>query len=191
MQFVITLPYSTYMLLLQEAKAFNFINDDLMTTKYGPRRISKVAETLTKPIFKKRGFGEAAILNEWETVVGPEIAHHSCPERLAKSRDQERGAVLHLRVGNGAYATQLIHQEPQLIERINGYYGYKAIERIKIIQGPLPKKEVKAKQVEPVLDQKQTESLKSKLSHIEDPELREALEGLGRSVTHKQNTKKI
>ncbi len=160
-----------------------------MAKSYGPRRISKITDKVTKPIFRKRGFGEAAILHEWETVVGPEVAHFTCPERLAKSRQEGRGAILHLRVANGAYATQLIHQEPQLIERINGFYGYNAVEQIKIIQGPLPEKKKKIKREEPVLDKEQKQSLKAKLSEIEDPELREALEGLGTSLGGKKIVK--
>jgi len=160
-----------------------------MAKHYGPRRISKLTEKLTKPIFRKRGFGEAAILHEWENVVGEEIAKVTCPERLVTSRQEGRAATLHLRVSNGAFATQLIHMEPQLIERLNGYYGYKAVEKIKLIQGPLPEKEAKKPVQEPQLNDSQKKTLQSKIADIDDPELREALEGLGKSVVGKKNRK--
>jgi hypothetical protein len=35
-------------------------------------------------------------------------------------------------------ATRLQHLEPQLIERINGYFGYRAIARLRLLHGAAP-----------------------------------------------------
>ena len=45
---------------------------------------------------------------------------------------------MHLRVASGGLAMELQHFEPVLVERINAYFGYPAVARVKLIQGPLP-----------------------------------------------------
>ena len=37
----------------------------------------------------------------------------------------------------GSAALELQHSEPQLLERINGYFGYPAVARLRLIQAPL------------------------------------------------------
>jgi len=160
-----------------------------MAKRYGPRPLSWEIEKLTKPVFRKRGFGEAAILTEWDTVVGEQWARHTCPEKLARSRVEGRGATLHLRVDGGAYATELVHLEPQLVQRINSFYGYKAIEKIKIIQGPLPEKKRPKSEPQAPLTEAAEQSLNNRLDGIDDPELRAALEGLGRGISGKHAKK--
>ena len=49
---------------------------------------------------------------------------------------QKKGATLVLRV-EGPAALEVQHQAPQIIERINSYFGYRAIEDIRILQAPL------------------------------------------------------
>ena len=161
-----------------------------MAKRYGPQPLSWQIEKLTKPIFRKRGFGEAAILTDWETVVGPLWASHSCPEKLIRSRDEARGATLHLRVDSGAFATELTHSEPQLLQRINGFYGYRAVERIKVIQGPLPPKKHCLPSRDDALSAEDEDTLSTRLARVEDPDLRAALEGLGRGVAGKNSAKK-
>ena len=79
-------------------------------------------------------------------------------------------------------ATELLHLEPLLIERINGYFGFKAVARLKITQGPLP--DTAAKPVwnpRPLKTEEETNLIES-LIEVEDEDLQRSLRALGRAV---------
>lgn len=48
------------------------------------------------------------------------------------------GGTLHVQVTSGAVALQLQHEAPRLIERVNGFLGFAAVARLKLIQAPFP-----------------------------------------------------
>ena len=47
-----------------------------------PRRISIISKSITKDIFKKRGFKEQKVITNWKDVVGDEISLYTIPESL-------------------------------------------------------------------------------------------------------------
>jgi hypothetical protein len=147
-----------------------------------PRALGTTVEKLTRPIFGKRGFSEAAIVTDWASVIGAELARHTRPERIAFARHSRSEGTLHLRVANSGLALELQHLEPQLIERINRYFGYRAVARVSISQGPVRSPEEKPVAPEKTLDPVSQKALESKLSNVTDPDLRMALERLGQRI---------
>ena len=136
---------------------------------------------LTKPIFGKRGLADGAIAKEWTNIVGPMIAEHSQPDRISYAGRERKEGLLHLRVDHSAMATELQHLEPQLLERINGYFGYKAVARMRFIHGPITeaRKDVARPATKTPPDSpKATAAVRT----VDDPELREALKRLGDAV---------
>ena len=141
---------------------------------------AELPRLIGKPL-GKRGFGEGGLIAEWPAVVGEDIARHAAPLKLAFPRGQRRDGTLTLRA-TGAFATELQHMAPQLLERINNYLGYGAIARLKIEQGRLPPR-ARAAMRQPVpLVPAEESQLASALQPIGDDDLRRALEGLGRAV---------
>jgi hypothetical protein len=129
----------------------------------------------------KRGFGEGGLIAEWPAVVGEEIARHAAPLKLSFPRGQRREGTLTLRA-TGAFATELQHMAPQLLERINGYLGYGAIARLKIEQGRLPPRARGGmRQPQPLAPDEELQ-MTTALQRIADDNLRQALEALGRAV---------
>jgi hypothetical protein len=146
---------------------------------------------LTAPLARKRGTATARLALEWTQIVGPDIARHSLPERLIggaagpaapKSASQPAGGTLRLRV-DGPLALELQHLAPQLIERINGYFGYPAVARLRIVQGPLPHRPTVSRPLLPApLAADRARALRAQVATVGDERLRAALERLGRSV---------
>lgn len=150
----------------------------------GPRALGEAVAALTRPIIGKRGFVRGGLVAEWETIVGRRLAASSLPERVSYPPKQSRGGTLHLRVASGSLAMELQHLEPQLIEKINGYVGYDAIARVRLVQGPVPQAPRRAARPvpPPPLGEEEEAALARRLDGVGDGELRAALEALGRAV---------
>jgi len=143
--------------------------------------IAVPADRITRPVFGKHGFVSGALVVDWAAIVGSAVASHTLPLRI-KFPPQERGdGVLEIKVASSAFATELQHLEPLIIERINGYFGWKAVARLKMRHGPLPRRQhVRPPPPEP--EPEAAARLDRVLSKVEDPRLREALERLGKYV---------
>jgi hypothetical protein len=104
------------------------------TTRHGMRTLGHSVTRISSPVMRRRGFAEAAILTNWDSIVGQQLADHSQPSRIVFPRGERAGGTLHLRVSS-AFAPDIQHLSPQIIERINGHFGYAAIARLELHQG--------------------------------------------------------
>ncbi len=62
------------------------------------------------------------------------------------------------------------------------YFGYRAVARLRLLQGPLPKSRKASPPAGRPLEPGEEEELVRHLCTVDDPELRHALEALGRAV---------
>ena len=86
---------------------------------------------------KRYGFAHAALLERWPEIAGSRLAEVSLPLGLGFAPGSRTGGTLTLRV-EGPMATQLQHAADLVIERVNAYFGYAAVARLKLVQGPVP-----------------------------------------------------
>jgi hypothetical protein len=147
----------------------------------GLRRLPDLLRRMLEPAARRRGLAEAKLLTDWPTVVGPLLATRCRPIRLSQ-RSGGPGGVLVLHVA-GAAALELQHSEPQILERINGYFGYGAVGRLRLIQAPLPRSKASPLPTESrdVSDAEESE-IAAAVRDIREPDLRAALSGLGRTL---------
>jgi hypothetical protein len=96
------------------------------------RPAASLLKKLVSPAFRRQGFSESDIITRWSTIVGPMLAEHSLPERMRFRTD---GGTLQIIV-NGAFALEMQHLQPVIIERINSYFGYNAVIRLSFRQVP-------------------------------------------------------
>jgi hypothetical protein len=161
-----------------------------MTRRSGvPRALATTVDRITKPLFGRRGFAEGAVIGDWPSVVGTVLAQHTSPERIVFERGARREGILHLRVDGGGHATEIQHFEPQIVERINSYFGYRAVARLKLIQGPLPPSKTVSPSKPHTLSTSEEKDLEERLAGVDDDELKSALEGLGRAVLASRHEK--
>src|SRR5215472_190898 len=131
---------------------------------------------LTAPIVAKRGGGILVRLKaEWAVIVGTDWAAVAWPSALG------RDGVLRLRAASSA-ALELQHRAPLLIERINCFFGRSVVTRLALVQGLLPLDSPLSEP--PILTRAAGAATKldERLSGIADPQLRAALDRLGRAV---------
>ena len=141
-----------------------------------PRGLAAIIPKVTRALFRSRGFVEAGVLTDWPDIVGRPLADFTCPERLG------RDGALRVRV-SGGWALELEHLEPVVLERIASYFGYRAVTRLALMQGPLPSRPADpGERAARALDSGEEAALRADLAGTDDPDLRAALERLGRAV---------
>ena len=128
----------------------------------------------------RRGFGEAQLITQWEAVIGAELAGKLAPDRLSFARGERALGSLRLRVASG-FAVEAQHLEPVIIERINSFFGYRAVARIILVQGPLPQAAAPTPRPRP-LSAEEESGLDQRLAAVPEGELRQALRRLGAAV---------
>ena len=154
--------------------------------KNQPVAAGSILRRATANALRRRGFGEGEVIARWADIVGPELAALTAPEKLQQRRGDLAGAVLHIRVA-GAAAVELQHKAPMVLERINGFYGYRAVDRLKLVQGPLPVPEVVSRPVKRAVTGAESAAIKSRASGTKSETLRQALERLGTSILSRQD----
>lgn len=148
----------------------------------GPRAVAEMTARLTRKPLGKRGFAEAALVAQWASVVGSMMGQFTAPLKIVFPPGERVGGVLHIRVASGAMATQLQHLEPLILQRINAHFGYGAVARLHMVQGPLPPRQQRKAPPPPKLTPDQEQTLQHNLETVEDPDLRDALARLGRHL---------
>ncbi len=148
----------------------------------GLRALAVSLPRVTKRLFGQRGFAQGGLAADWTGIVGSELAAHCRPGKLAFARGAERReGTLTLRV-EAPFATEVQHLAPQIMERINGYFGYRAVGRLLLRQVPYNPRAATEAAPQPQPQPEIAPELARRLESVEDPELRAALGRLGRAL---------
>ncbi|HLL27929.1 MAG TPA: DciA family protein [Xanthobacteraceae bacterium] len=131
--------------------------------------------------FSRQGFAAVEIITHWEDIVGPELARRSEPMRLywPRREDPDSLGTLTVRV-EGAYAIELQHSAPVVIERVNRYFGWRCVGRIAIRQGPVSGRRKAPDMREP--EDAAVEEITKEIGSFEDASLGRSLARLGALV---------
>jgi hypothetical protein len=130
----------------------------------------------------RRALAERGLIAEWVDIVGAEVAGHCLPRKLSfPRRSERRDGVLTLRVEPG-WALELQHLAPQLIERVNGYFGYRAVAQLRFQQGPVQTTAKAARKAPRPLAPAEQEALRERTSGVANRRLAEALARLGSNI---------
>lgn len=140
--------------------------------------LDKLMQRITRPAKRKRGFAEERILMEWATIVGPALAQYTVPQKMTFEKNQQTGGRLYI-LAEPAWAMELQYMEPVVLDKIAGFFGYRAVSRLIIKQGPVVHKQTKATKPKICTENKPLPELPS---DVEDDELRNALQKLARMV---------
>src|SRR5215212_516301 len=128
--------------------------------------------------FRRFGFVQSSIVSRWSEIVGERYARVSSPESIRFPTGRKGCGALTLLV-EGAHAPLLQHLAPIIIERVNRFFGYEAVNRVIFRQGKPPAAPARPKRPElrPV-----PKELGAGLREIADPELRTCLESLASQI---------
>ena len=155
-------------------------------SKPGPisaKPLSVLINDLFSDAYAKQGFAARELVTRWAEIAGPEIARHSEPLKIQWPRpvqgQPQEPATLVLRV-EGPMALEIQHASDALLQRVNRFFGWSAVGRLALRQGPLSRRDRPARPRAP--DAQAVAKVAETLSAVEDEELRAALARLGASI---------
>ena len=149
------------------------------------RMIGDLMPAIGRTAFRRFGFVQSSVVTRWPEIVGAGHARNCAPESIRFPVGEKSDGTLHLVVSPG-HAPIIQHVIPEIIERVNRFFGYRAVAQVRMRQGavqvPRPKEtKNQAGQAPPSLKAGPAE-LGDSLRNIGDPELRTVLESLARSL---------
>ena len=144
------------------------------------RAVSDIVPDIGRAAFRRFGFVQSSVVSRWREIVGERYAAVSSPESIRFPQGRRSAGVLTL-VVEGAHAPMMQHVAPVIIDRVNRFFGYPAVERLSFRQGIVQIAKSRSRVAPPSLRPLPAE-LGDSLRAIGDPELRACLESLARTV---------
>ncbi|WP_336294748.1 DUF721 domain-containing protein [Bartonella sp. CB169] len=156
-----------------------------MNKKFKKRYFYSLSEAVSKildPALCKRTGLNTALIEHWPQIVGYEIGEHTIPLKIIWKRRAVQDEVFQpatLVVACEGFAVlKLAHEIDELLHRINVFFGYFVVDRIKIEQRCLsaPTNHLPVNSVLKEEDKKRMEKM---LEDVEEESLRQSLYKLG------------
>lgn len=170
-------------------------------SRRGVLAAGELVERCISPVLAAQGFAASDVILAWPEIVGERLARHTEPMQVLwprRTREQAKAgqssaartkkertqagetATLVVRV-TSAFALDLQHMAPVIVERVNTHFGWRCVGALALRQGPIQRRPVQ-RQPNLHLTQENEQAVMRTTAGIEDERLRLALEKLGRAV---------
>ena len=155
-----------------------------------PKKLGDTLSKINKNYSSKYGKIEFLIFSKWTQIVGSFFADHSEPDKISRITEEFNEFdepiyknFLHVKVSPAA-AVEFQHYKDTIIEKVNGYFGYKAISDLRLQQNFVPDKKIKKNinSFNQELTEEEKVSIKSEINNIKDKELEKSIVNLGASI---------
>lgn len=143
------------------------------------RAVADLLPDIGRAAFRRFGFVQSSIVTRWPEIVGDRFARVSQPESLRFPRGERTEGTLTLTV-IPAHGTMMQHVAPEIIERVNRFFGYSAVAKMVFKPGRISRPAPVSQPPRPALNPVE---LGENVRAIADPELRTVLEALAAGVT--------
>jgi hypothetical protein len=153
------------------------------------RAIADLMPDIGRAAFRKFGFIQSSVITRWAEIVGQRYAQLTAPDSIRFPQGKRSGGTLQLTV-SGGHAPMVQHIIPEIIERVNRFFGYEAVARIAMKQGHVVPVEP-IRRPPPVMLRPIPEELGEGLREVSDPELRTVLESMARGLANPARLPKI
>jgi hypothetical protein len=145
-------------------------------------------DTCLGPALAAQGFAASDVIVAWPDIVGERLASFTQPIKIEWKRkgantdpDQRpEPATLVVQV-ESAFALEMQHLAPVIIERVNAHYGWRCVGRMVLKQGPV--RRLEAPRPRPVtVSEEDRRHIGAAVEPITEDSLRAALDRLGQAV---------
>src|SRR3546814_4369595 len=98
------------------------------------RAMADIMPVVGRAAFRRFGFVQSSVVSRWPEIVGDRYAEVSAPDSICFPSGERDGGTLTL-VVEGAFAPLLQQVTPAIIERVNRFFGYRAVSRVVLRHG--------------------------------------------------------
>ena len=159
-----------------------------------PKKIGETIGQINKVYSNKYGKIEFLIISKWSQIVGSFFAEYSEPDKISRITEEFNEFdepiyknFLHVRVSPAA-AVEFQHYKDTIIEKINSFFGYKAIADLRLQQNFIPKKKIKnsLNLSKREFSDEEKKLIKEEIDIIHDKELEKSIVNLGVSIKREE-----
>ena len=147
-------------------------NKESRTYVQGLRPFGNTLPRGIKGILKKNGYNYSEIISKWNLLVGKDISNCCYPKSIKMSRSNKNGTLI-LAVERGN-EINVEYSKTEIINKVNGYFGYKLIGEIRLqtFNSAIIKEKKKN-----ILD-KSSKKFEKKINEIKNKDIRNSLSQL-------------
>ena len=148
--------------------------------------VADLASRLLEPVIARRSAMTIDLVMAWEELVGDQHAGYTMPHKInwprrAHEDDPFRPGTLIVHC-DGPRAVLFQHESSLIVERVNGFFGFTAIDAVRIVQKPVRRLREKAGPQAAALEPVDHRKLDRILSRVSDPALKANLKRLGEGM---------
>jgi len=157
--------------------------------KRGALPVADLVSKLLDPVIERRAGMTLDLIASWTEIVGEHHASRSRPEKLHWPRqisdDNPFEPATLIVACEGGHALYLQHDTGTVIERINSYFGFAAVAKLKLVQKPLPVREQRRRQTRKPVEDAHRQKVSEILDSMEEGPIKDALQRMGEAVFSK------
>lgn len=146
--------------------------------------LGNVFRPLIKDCVSAESFIEIDIIYNWKKIIGEDLAAFCQPVKV-KFNPRENVRTVYIETPVGGFALELRHKEKYILDKINAFFGYKAVDVLNISQNVNMKISSQLKDVHKTaldLTAEDKKYLENMAEDIKDEKLKEILIKIGESV---------
>ncbi|MEM7301856.1 MAG: DciA family protein [Pseudomonadota bacterium] len=163
---------------------------------YQPKALSEILSRVVNPILEQRAGMNGDLVAAWAELAGERYAECSLPVKLiwppARGPEDRFEPATLLVACDPAQAVYLQHEASQIISRINFYFGFDAVVRMRIEQRR-PEQHVKtsaSRRPPPIrASRNDQQRVAAMIAVVENPKLKAALQRMGEAVFSKGSSR--
>ncbi|MBY0281645.1 MAG: DUF721 domain-containing protein [Alphaproteobacteria bacterium] len=160
---------------IYENNLLKFIPDPKNKGYKGAKALRNCITPILEPICKKQGFVNASVILDWSKIVGGDFANLCQAVKVVFPFGKTVEGCLHVQA-TSSMASVITYQEPLILQKVNQYYGYQAITKLRIFHKSTLVQKKKIKKNNQALEALPLENFKE----IPYDPLKEALANLGK-----------
>ena len=150
-----------------------------------PKKIGETLRNINKDYSNKIGKIEFLIFSKWPQIVGTFFAEHSEPDKISRINNgfNDFDEPIYKNFLHAA-AVEFQHYKDTIIEKINSFFGYKAIEDLRLQQNFTPEKKMMSgvNFQNQEISEEEKALIKSEIEVINNKELEKSIVNLGASI---------